>query len=151
LVCAVLLNIGSAKADEGFYIIAGGRPSGKALKTQVFTNYTSKNALGTSTWAKLSSPQWTYAKLSATSYLVITYQDNLQCIGGFSLYQLRVNDQPALPKGPTGEPAPLIMCNSLFSSQALNSSGCTGVWLGLPRGDVNLSIWQKQFNCTLCK
>ena len=98
--CAVLLNIGSATADDGFYVIAGGGRSGKVLKTKVFTSNLQNTTLGTDTWAKLDSPQWTYAKLSSTSYLVITYQDALAMQVGspsgfkdaISCYQLRVND-----------------------------------------------------------
>ena len=71
-------------------------PSGKVLKTQVFTSNTTNNTVGNGTWAKLDSPQWTYTKLSATSYLVITYQDVLGRTGGFSFYQLRVNDLPSV-------------------------------------------------------
>ena len=74
---------GAPAWGDDFYVIAGGGTSGKVLKTQVFTSNTTNNTLGTGTWAKLDSPQWTYTKLSATSYLVITYQDSLWCTGGY--------------------------------------------------------------------
>lgn len=73
---------GAPAWGDDFYVIAGGGTSGKVLKTQVFTSYTQDTTLGTDNWAKLSTPQWTYTKLSATSYLIITYQDSLYCTGG---------------------------------------------------------------------
>lgn len=72
LVFAVLLNTGSAMADDGFYVIGGGGQAGRILKTQVFTSFSQNLTLGTSSWGKLSSPGWTYNKLSPTSHLVIT-------------------------------------------------------------------------------
>ena len=77
---ALGLALGLAGAPawgDDFYVIAGGGPSGKVLKTQVFTSNTTNTTVGTDTWAKLDDPQWTYTKLSATSYLVITYQDSI--------------------------------------------------------------------------
>ena len=83
VVLGLALCLAGAPAwGDDFYVIAGGGPSGKVLKTQVFTSSTINDTVGTGDWAKLDSPQWTYTKLSATSYLVITYQDNLQCAGG---------------------------------------------------------------------
>ena len=137
------LCLASAPAwGEDFYVIAGGGTSGKVLKTQVFTSNTTNNTLGTDTWAKLDSPQWTYTKLSATSYLVITYQDSLWCSGGYSFYQLRVNDLVSV----AGYNAAVLCGTSTW-----NFHGATGVWAGLPKGDVNLSIWHYQSGCTDCE
>lgn len=141
LVFAVLLTGSPVLADGDFYVIAGGGPSGKVLKTQVFTSNTRNTTLGINVWEKLSDPQWTYTKLSATSYLVITYQDNIYATGtGWSFYQLRVNDLPSV----AGEDA------ALLTTSFWGIYGATGVWLGLPKGDVNLSIWHKQWQCTSC-
>jgi hypothetical protein len=147
VVLGLALCLAGAPAwGDDFYVIAGGGPSGKVLKTQVFTSSTINDTVGTGDWAKLDSPQWNYIKLSATSYLVITYQDNLQCAGGFSFYQLRVNDQPNV----AGEWAALLFCNSTGTTQTWNVSGATGVWSGLPKGEVKLSIWHRQSDCTVC-
>lgn len=145
LVGAVLLNLGLAMANEGFYVIAGGGQAGKILKTQVLTSTTQNLTLGTGSWEKLSSPGWTYQKMSATSYLVITYQDMLSRNGAadsVSLYQLRVNNQPSV----VGQLAGALCCNSSVTS----SYAATGVWEGLPKGDVSLSIWHRQLGCTQC-
>jgi hypothetical protein len=133
--------------DE-FFVIAGGGPSGKVLKTQVFTSYTVNKTLGTDTWAKLDSPQWTYTKLSATSYLVITYQDILACTGGNSFYQLRVNDQPSV----AGVGGAVLLCSAFYNvnNMAWNSCMATGVWPQVPKGEVTLSIWHLQISCTAC-
>ena len=142
LIATILLNISPAFADDGFYVIAGSGPSGKVLKTQVFTSNTQNNTLGTNSWAQLSDPQWTYTKLSATSYLVITYQDNIWCTGGlgaYSFYQVRVNRLVNV----AGENAAMLV-----ASGGWNLSGTTGVWSGLPKGEVNLSIWHCQTSCT---
>ena len=79
---ALCLTWAPAWGDD-FYVVAGGGPAGKVLKTQVFTSNTTNNTMGTDVWAKLDGPQWTYTKLSATSYLVITYQDSIYCTGGW--------------------------------------------------------------------
>jgi hypothetical protein len=145
LVLAVLMNLGSAMADDGFYVIAGGGQAGKILKTQVFTSSSQNLTLGTSSWEKLSTPGWTYHKLSATSYLVITYQDTLSRTGAadsVSFYQLRVNDQPSV----AGQYAAALSC----SSSVAGFHGATGVWEGLPKGDVSLSIWHRQLGCEQC-
>ena len=137
---------GQAWGDDGFYVIAGGGPSGKVLKTQVFTSSTQDTSLGNSDWAKLPAPQWTYNKLSPTSYLVITYQDMLGASGmalGCSMYQLRINDQPSV----AGPSAALLTC---IPSNSYSSSAATAVWSGLPKGDVTLSIWHRQMNCSQC-
>jgi len=145
---ALCLTWASAWGDD-FYVIAGGGPSGKVLKTQVFTSATQNKTLGTSDWAKLDSPLWTYTKLSATSYLVITYQDNLACTGGYSAYQLRVNDQPSV----AGAGAAQLFCCAYYNNynMAWNTCMATGVWTGVPKGDVPLSIWHAQLDCTECK
>jgi hypothetical protein len=145
LVFAVLLNTGSAMAVDGFYVIGGGGQAGKILKTQVFTSSSQNLTLGTSSWEKLSSPGWTYHKLSATSYLVITYQDMLSRTGAgdsLSLYQLRVNDQPSV----AGQYAAMLTCNGSVTG----SYGATGVWEGFPKGDVSLSVWHRQLGCDNC-
>ncbi len=78
---ALCLAAAPAWGDD-FFVVAGGGTSGKVLKTQVFTSNTTNNTLGSdNAWAKLDSPQWSYTKLSATSYLVITYQDSIYCAG----------------------------------------------------------------------
>ena len=59
LIATLLLNVSPAFADDGFNVIAGGGPSGKVLKTQVFTSNTQNNTLGTDSWARcpiLSGP-----------------------------------------------------------------------------------------------
>lgn len=132
---------GSPAWGDDFYVIAGGGQSGKVLKTQVFTSNTINNTLGTGTWAKLSTPQWTYTKLSATSYLVITYQDSLWCNGGWGYYQLRVNDLVNVAGGNGA---------LLAGTSTWNIRGATGVWPGLPKGEVDLSIWHTQTDCTDC-
>jgi hypothetical protein len=132
---------GSPAWGVDFYVVAGGGTSGKVLKTQVFTSSTTNDTLGTGTWAKLDSPLWTYTKLSATSYLVITYQDTINGTGGWSYYQLRVNDQPSV----AGVYGPELGTSSWIIG------GTTGVWSQLPKGDVNLSIWhRKDSGCTAC-
>jgi hypothetical protein len=136
---ALCLATAPASAED-FFVVAGGGTSGKVLKTQVFTSHTTNDTLGTSNWEKLDSPQWTYTKLSATSYLVITYQDCIHGTGGWSYYQLRVNDQPSVA-GAWG---------ALLATPSFNIYGTTGVWLGSPKGDVNLSIWHTQSGCTDC-
>jgi hypothetical protein len=144
LIVNILMNVSTAFVDDVFYVIAGGGISGKVLKTQVFTSNTQNDTLGTDSWAQLSDPQWTYTKLSATSYLVITYQDNIWCtgdFGAFSLYQVRVNRLVSV----AGENSAMLV-----ASGGWNLSGTTGVWTGLPQGDVNLSIWHYQINCTAC-
>ena len=146
LVFAVLLNTGSAMADDGFYVIGGGGQAGKILKTQVFTSNATTNNLGTSNWAKLDGPQWTYTKLSATSDLVITYQDTLYHNGAsdsWSQYQLRVNDLSSV----AGSDAALLISNT---PSRMGSYGATGVWSGVPKGEAHLSIWHCQYNCSLC-
>jgi hypothetical protein len=136
------LVAGPAGGDDGFYVIAGGGPSGKVLKTQVLTSTSQNTTVGDNNWAKLSTPQWTYTKLSATSYLVITYQDTLNYnnISGSSLYQLRANDQPSV----AGQGAAQLICPPKGPNNTLDlSCSATGVWSGLPKGDVNLSIWHR--------
>jgi hypothetical protein len=135
-VCAVLLIISLAKADDGFYVIAGGGKSGKVLKTQVFTSTTLDSTVGTDSWARLTTVQWNYTKLSSTSYLVITYQDTLSArFIWVSYYQLRVDDQPSVA-GPNGA---LLSC----IQDAVGSYSATGVWTGLSKGDHTLSIWHR--------
>jgi hypothetical protein len=144
VVLGLALGLAGAPAwGDDFYVIAGGGTSGKVLKTQVFTSHSSSPDvnLGTSSWAKLDDPQWTYTKLSPTSYLVITYHDTMYGAGGWSYYQLRVNDLPGVAGG---ESAYLAVCNNW------NVSGANGVWSGLPQGDLNLSIWHRQYGCTYC-
>lgn len=147
---ALGLALGLAGAPawgDDFYVIAGGGTSGKVLKTQVFTSSSQNNTLGTQAWAKLDYPQWTYTKLSATSYLVITYQDILDCMGGSSFYQLRVNDQPSV----AGEGGALLLCSAYYTDTiAWNACMATGVWQQVPKGEVTLSIWHFQVNCTAC-
>jgi hypothetical protein len=127
---------------DDFYVIAGGGTSGKVLKTQVFTSGTQNNFVGTDVWAKLSDPKWTYTKLSATSYLVITYQDSVYCTAGYGYYQLRVNDLVSA----AGVNSVLLVGTAVW-----NIRGATGVWSGLPKGEVNLSIWHAQTGCTVCE
>ena len=162
LITTLLLNVSPAFADDGFYVIAGGGRSGKVLQTKVFTSNSQNTTLGTDTWAKLDFPQWTYAKLSSTSYLVITYQDALamqvSSPSGFkdaiSCYQVRVNDQPS----DAGSEAAQLTCfagvyNVGTASGSAGSYGtyaATGVWSGLRQGDATLSIWHRQQDCSMC-
>jgi hypothetical protein len=132
---------GAPAYGDDFYVIAGGGSSGKVLKTQVFTSNSQNNTVGTDTWAKLDDPQWTYTKLSPTSYLVITYQDSLKCNPGYGVYQVRVNDLVNV----AGENAAMLV-----GSVTWNLWGATGVWSGLPKGNANLSIWHRQSGCTAC-
>jgi hypothetical protein len=137
----LFLSGGPAWGDD-FYVIAGGGTSGKVLKTQVFTSNSTNDTLGNFVWEKLENPQWTYAKLSATSYLVITYQDSIFCSGGYGGYQVRVNDLASV----AGENAAVLIGGDTWKLY-----GATGVWSGLPKGDVNLSIWHFQSGCTACQ
>ena len=134
---------GAPAWGDDFYVIAGGGQAGKVLKTQVFTSKTQNATLGTNVWEKLSDPQWSYTKLSATSYLVITYQDVLgrEPSTGSSVYQFRVNDLPSV----AGASAGWVVCK-----ESQGWYGVSGVWSGLPKGDVNLSIWHNQSGCTYC-
>jgi hypothetical protein len=145
VVLALCLSLAGGRAlGDDFYVISGGG-MGKVLKTQIFTSFSSNSTLGTSAWAKLSSPQWTYTKTSSTSYLIITYQDTLNRVGAsdsISLYQLRVNDQPSAV-GPHGA---FLQCISGVTA----AHGATGLWDGLPQGDLNLSVWHRQQGCTDC-
>jgi hypothetical protein len=143
MIASLLLIASPASTDDGFYVIAAGGKAGKVLKTQVFTNYNQDNTLGTDTWTKLPSPQWTYTKLSGTSYLVITYQDSIWCTGNnaFSVYALRVNDLPGL-----AAQSAVLMSPSIWIFPE-----STGVWSELPKGEVNLSIWHYQSGCTVCQ
>jgi hypothetical protein len=137
-----LCLMGAPAWGDDFYVIAGGGPSGKVLKTQVFTSNTTNPTVGNDSWARLDSPQWSYTKLSATSYLVITYQDSLWCDSGNSFYQLRVKDQPSV----AGINGAVLLCNLGWKIY-----GATGVWTGLPKGEVDLSIWHFQSGCTACQ
>ena len=144
---ALSLAGGQARGDDGFYVIAGGGPSGKVLKTQMFTSTSQNTFLGQSTgiWEQLSTPQWTYTKLSSTSYLVITYQDLLSRQGSadaISCYQLRVNNQYST----AGQYGAMLVCNSTCTG----SWSTTGVWSGLPKGNLTLSVWHRQLYCTSC-
>jgi hypothetical protein len=143
MIAIFLLNVSPALADDGFYVIAGGGTSGKVLKTQVFTSNTPNTTLGTDVFTKLDSPKWTYTKLSATSYLVITYHDSLDCSPGYGGYLLRVNDSDCIG----GWGAAMLLSTGAIG---WNLSGVTGVWSGVPKGEVNLSIWHWQVNCTSC-
>ena len=132
---------GAPAWGEDFYVVAGGGSSGKVLKTQVFTSNTTNNTVGTEYWAELDSPKWTYTKLSATSYLVITYQDSIRCDDGWGFYQLRVNGQASA----AGVNAAVLVGSSFWQI-----NGATGVWQGVPKGNVNLSIWHWQSGCEAC-
>ena len=131
---------GAPAWGDDFYVIAGGGQAGKVLKTQVFTSKTQNATLGTNVWEKLSDPQWTYTKLSATSYLVITYQDSIWNQGSTTFYQLRVNDLVDVAGG-----VAMLVCNSNWTWY-----GAMGVWSGLPKGDVNLSIWHFNSGSSAC-
>ena len=142
----VCLGGGQSWGDDGFYVIAAGGQSGKVLKTQVFTSNSQNTTVGDVNWAKLLNPQWTYTKLSSTSYLVITYQDYLSRIGAadaLSIYQLRVNDQTSV----AGEHAAMLVCNTAVPSA---NYGATGVWSNVPKGAAGLSVWHYQLGCSQC-
>jgi hypothetical protein len=148
---ALCLLGGAAWGDDGFYVIAGGGPSGKVLKTEVFTSEITDSTLGDGGYAKLPSPQWTYTKVSPTSYLVITYQDivglSTTATGpGSNVYQLRVNDQPSASMWNGAQlfyqiDPPGLAMGGLISGSA------TGVWFGVPKGDAVLSIWHTSVGC----
>jgi hypothetical protein len=160
VVLGLALCLAGAPAwGDDFYVIAGGGPSGKILKGQVFKSDTTNTTLGTGTWQKIDSPQWTYTKRSATSYLVITYQDGIMCkrdetllppypapFGiGVSFYQLRVNDNPSVAGAEAGK----IFTQTVGTG--MNFGAATAVWSGLPKGEVTLSIWHFQLDCTSCQ
>jgi hypothetical protein len=132
---------GTPAWGDGFFVVAGGGLSGKVLKTQVFTSNVNNTTQGTDVWAKLDSPHWTYTKLSATSYLVITYQDSISGIDGWSFYQLRANELVS-SAGVDG---------AFLVTSYWNVYGATGVWPNLPKGAVNLSVWHRQVGCTACQ
>jgi hypothetical protein len=141
---------GAPAWGDDFYVIAGGGSSGKVLKTQVFTSGTARTTIGTSTWAPLDWPLWTYTKMSATSYLVITYQDTLALNGnGQSYYQLRVDDQPSVA-GPNGALLACVPTAGWWGNNpptpiipTIGSYSATGVWTGLAKGNHTLSIWHR--------
>jgi hypothetical protein len=148
LIATILANVSPALADDGFYVIAGGGKGGKVLNVMVYTDTQESGIVGTETWSKLPSPQWTYKKLSATSYLAITYQDSIGCQGVpnsgqpcFVEYQIRVNDNPSI----AGSEAATIL-----TQEAVISGSATGIWSELPKGDVNLSIWHRQWDTAWC-
>jgi hypothetical protein len=146
VVIILALQLTQSYAGEGFYVVASrGGTSGKILKSQLFTSKLYDTTLGTIDWEKLSSVQWTYAKVSATSKLIITYQDSLNYIGnvnGHSAYQIRVNDLPS-DAGPGGA---CLIC----STSSGNSFSTTGVWSDIPKDDAILTIWHKHSGATSC-
>jgi len=118
------------------------------LNTVVFTAEFIDNTLGTSTFAPLPSPQFTYTKLSDTSVLKLTYQDTLSgsgpATGWVCNYQARVD-------GNTGDPGtdstpPILTTSTSFT----NSYGSAGIFSGLPSGDHQISIWQRNVGATQC-
>jgi hypothetical protein len=133
-------------ADDGFYVVAsGGGTKGRVLKTQIF-NWGIDTTTGSVSWERLANPSnWIYTKISATSKLVIAYQDSAAVTlsgTGFSLYQIRVNDLYS----DAGLNSNTIAC----STSTVNSYSTTGIWSNLPQGEVTLSIWHRQYSCVAC-
>jgi hypothetical protein len=132
-------------AEDGFYVVAGGGgPKGKVLNTQMLNWYDYDNTLGNSGWSKVTSSSVSYTKISATSKLVITYQDFLTAtvLGtGSSQYKIVANDTSA-----DFANSPMIVC----STSTPNSYLAQGIWSNLPKGVVNFDIYHRQFNVTAC-
>jgi hypothetical protein len=143
LLFAMLLNGSPVLADGDFYVVSGGGTKGKILKTQLFTSNYIDTTLGTGTWAQLPAVSWSYQKVSPTSKLIITYQDNLGATSLVSIYQIRVNDAPS----DGGVNAACLICSNTNGS---SSHSATGLWSNLPAGYVTLSIWHFQVNATQC-
>jgi hypothetical protein len=132
--------------------------SGTIINMQVFVSNDIDETLGNGLMIKLSSPHWTYSKISSTSMLKITYQDAVTHKGideGTCQWQLRVDDQPS--PHPLCDPLnPGIACLSLttplivasnVTSISLNSSG---LFRGLTAGDHEISIYQRSVGATQC-
>jgi hypothetical protein len=151
IILVVLLGLGfvvalPAWSDDGFYVISS-RTGGTILKYQLFSSNTVDTTLPQLTWTKLvTSPMWTYNKVSATSKLFISYQDTIMVdgFGGILSYQVRVNDLPS----DAGEGGAAITAQV---PGGINSFSTTGVWSGVPQGDAVISNWQRRAgNVTSC-
>jgi hypothetical protein len=132
--------------------------SGTIINMQVFVSNNIDETLGNGMMTKLSTPVWTYNKISSTSTLRINYQDSVTNKGmdeGTCQWQIRVDDQPS--PHPLCDPLnPGIACMSLTSplivvsnvtSISLNSSG---LFRGLIAGDHEISIYQRSVGATQC-
>jgi hypothetical protein len=124
------------------------RVRARLLNVVVFTDAFIDTTLGTSAWAPLPSPQFTYTKLRDTSVLKITYQDTLSgngpLTGWVCNYQARVD-------GNTGDPGTLYTPPILTTSTGFtNSYSSAGIFSGLPSGDHQISIWQRNVAATQC-
>lgn len=137
LVCITLVLIWPSKRTHATLLNA-------VVYSAAFTDTT----LGTSTFAPLPSPQFTYTKLSNTSVLKLTYQDTLSgngpATGWVCNYQARVD-------GNTGDPGtsftpPILTANASFT----NSYSSAGIFSGLPSGDQRISIWQRNVAAAQC-
>lgn len=132
--------------------------SGSIINMQVFVSNDIDETLGNGSMTKLSAPLWTYNKISSTSTLRINYQDTVTHQGldeGTCQWQIRIDDQPS--PHPFCDPlSPGIACMSLttplivasnVTSISLDSSG---LFRGLPAGDHQISIYQRNIGATRC-
>ena len=83
-----------------------------------------------------------FPTFKVSGWVKVTYQDTIYGAGGWSFYQLRVNDLASVAGG---DGAQLAAWNSW------SVSGAKGVWPGLPKGELNLSIWHRQSDCSACE
>jgi len=123
------------------------RVNATLLQYQVFTASFIDETLGTSDFAPLPSPQFTYTKLSVTSVLKLTYQDTLSGNGpGVFVcnYQARIDGHPG---DPGKVPAPPLL---LTSTSFTNSYSSAGMFSALPSGDHVISIWQRNVAASQC-
>ena len=118
------------------------------LQFQVFSASLIDTTLGTSDFAPLPSPQFTYTKLSNTSVLKLTYQDTLSgngpATGWVCNYQARVDGNTGDPG--TGFTPPILTTSASFT----NSYSSAGMFSALPSGDHVISIWQRNVAANQC-
>ena len=132
--------------------------SGSIINMQVFVSNNIDETLGGGLMTKLSSPIWTYNKISSTSTLRINYQDSIAHRGmdeGTCQWQLRVDEQQS--PHPLCDPLyPSIACMSLttpliVASNVVNISlNSSGLFRGLTSGDHEISIYQRSVGATQC-
>jgi hypothetical protein len=135
-----------------------GPGSGAIINMQVFASNEIDETLGDGLMNKLSTPLWTYHKISSTSTLRIMYQDSVTHKGieeGTCQWQIRVDGQQSLhplcdPLYPSAAcmyfNTPLIVASNV-TSLSLNSSG---LFRGLAAGDHEISIYQRSVGATRC-
>jgi hypothetical protein len=132
--------------------------SGTIINMQVFVSNDIDETLGSVLMTKLTSPIWTYHKISSTSTLRINYQDAVAHKGveeGTCQWQIRVDNQQS--PHPLCDPlSPGVACMSLttplivvsnVTSISLTSSA---LFRGLPAGDHEISVYQRSVGATQC-